>query len=278
MSLGHQRRPGLVGARSAQNRATVNKKAEHCDAPHLQRRVAGGVIPLRLTRPRSSGPERRDERKEDEMTSDDMDAQLTALARRWADDANWFNLPGIGGRFDPAVLFECPGYRVAVCGTPDKEPGLGLGHPASPRLRRGHTNQLVVHGRRGQAGRLAGTRPHPGRAEVPPSPPTMGRWAALKTGSRARAATHRPEAGSAYAAYRAYSAYVENETVMRLRCNRKTGRQRVLQQNMAFPTITKYQDPYFLGNLKVHRSNPCGQAHHQLQRHFHLSCLHLSVT
>jgi hypothetical protein len=68
--------------------------------------------------------------------------------------------------------------------------------------------------------------------------------------------------GSAYRAYSAYAAYVENDMVTRLRCNRNTGRQRVLHRNMALPTITKYQDPYFLGNFKVHRSNPCGQANH----------------
>ena len=104
------------------------------------------------------------------MTSDDsMDARLTALARRWADDANWFNLPGIAGRFDPAVGFECDGYRVTIYGTPEKEPGWRLGYPASPRLRQRHTNQLVVHRRRGPAGGLARTCPaHPGRADVPP--------------------------------------------------------------------------------------------------------------
>jgi hypothetical protein len=84
--------------------------------------------------------------------------------------------------------------------------------------------------------------------------------------------------GAAYAAYSAYAAYVENDMVMRLRCNRKTGRQRVLHKNMAFPTITKYQVPYFLGNFTVHRSNPCGQAHHQLQLNFHVPCLPRSLT
>jgi hypothetical protein len=59
---------------------------------------------------------------------------------------------------------------------PRQGAGMGLGPPASPRLRQGHPGQLVVHGRRGQAGRLAGTRPaHPGRADVRPC---RRRWTA----------------------------------------------------------------------------------------------------
>jgi hypothetical protein len=65
------------------------------------------------------------------MTSD-MDARLTALARRWADERNWFKLPGIAGRFDPAVGFECDGYRVTIYGTPEKEPGWGWAIPPHP--------------------------------------------------------------------------------------------------------------------------------------------------
>jgi hypothetical protein len=69
------------------------------------------------------------------MKSDDsMGARLTALARRWADERNWFTLPGIAGVYDPAAVFEGGGYRVAVYGSPDKQPGWGWAiqtHPGS---------------------------------------------------------------------------------------------------------------------------------------------------
>ena len=58
----------------------------------------------------------------------------------------------------------------------------------------------------------------------------------------------------------------------------KMGYNRVLAINMAFPVITKYQDPSFLGNFQVYLSNPCGQLHHKLQLNFHLSCLPRSIT
>jgi hypothetical protein len=73
---------------------------------------------------------------------------------------------------------------------------------------------------------------------------------------------------SAYRAYSAYAAYVENDMVMRLRCNRKTGRQRVLHRNMAFHIIQNFPLSSFLGNFQVYRSNPCGQLHHKLQLNF----------
>ena len=69
------------------------------------------------------------------MTSNDsMDARLTALARRWADEAHWFPLPGIAGHYDPVVGFDCAGYRVTIYGTPAKGPGWGWAvrpHPSS---------------------------------------------------------------------------------------------------------------------------------------------------
>ena len=114
-----------------------------------------------------------------------------------------------------------------------------------------------------------------GRADVPPFSDGGRRVSRDRATGRKGPLSH---ARSAYAAYRAYSAYVDFGMSMRLRHNRKTGRQRVLHKNMGFPTTEKYQDPYFLGNLKVYRSNPCGQAHQQLQRNFRLSCLPRSMT
>ena len=46
-------------------------------------------------------------------------------ARRWADEAHWFELPGLAGHYDPVFGFDCAGYRVTIYGTPAKKPGWG---------------------------------------------------------------------------------------------------------------------------------------------------------
>ncbi len=56
-------------------------------------------------------------------TDNDMNERKARLA--YADEANWFKLPGIAGVFDPAVGFEWAPYSVIVYGTPGKEPGWG---------------------------------------------------------------------------------------------------------------------------------------------------------
>jgi len=66
------------------------------------------------------------------MTSDDsMDARLTALARRWADQANWLKLPGIAGVFDPLSASRGPIQRHRLR-DPRQGARMGLGHPALP--------------------------------------------------------------------------------------------------------------------------------------------------
>jgi hypothetical protein len=66
------------------------------------------------------------------MTSDDsMDARLTALARRWADQANWLKLPGIAGVFDPLSASSGPHTTSSSTG-PRQGARMGLGHPALP--------------------------------------------------------------------------------------------------------------------------------------------------
>jgi hypothetical protein len=63
---------------------------------------------------------------------------LAPDSRRWPDAGpttpTGYHLPGVAGVYDPAVGFEGGGYRVAVYGTPDKEPGWGWAirpHPGS---------------------------------------------------------------------------------------------------------------------------------------------------
>ena len=73
-------------------------------------------------------------------------------------------------------------------------------------------------------------------------------------------------------------AYVENGMSMRLLRQEENRLHRVLARNMAFPMITNSPLAYFLGNLKVTRSNPCGQPNQQLHLTLVLLFLHRSVT
>jgi hypothetical protein len=70
------------------------------------------------------------------MTSDDsMDAPHGA-GQTLGRPSQLVQSPGIAGVYDPAIGFECAGYRVTVYATPDKEPGWGWAihpHPGSDR-------------------------------------------------------------------------------------------------------------------------------------------------
>lgn len=56
-------------------------------------------------------------------TDNDLNERKARLA--YADEANWFELPGRAGVFDPAFGFQWAPYNVIVYGTPDKEPSWG---------------------------------------------------------------------------------------------------------------------------------------------------------